>query len=242
MSGEAPEYHGSSQGRPGSYPRPRGRGPIQEVRATGRRSGDGPQPPRLARGSGLPWPIMKPPIEKQPSCKSRHRCDRIPMFPCLRHAVEHGQLLPHAGGESQFLRLPGRQKPLVELSNDWVSACRHQSSHVQHSAHSGPSTPGVGRLPLWRPLSRLNGATPTRAACSVPLAVWDSHCLMRSMNLGAVQSMRTSLNGRSYKHRLGGNPAGSRLRWGTRGKSGRKAKTAGGSSSPGVKTTTRGSE
>ena len=63
-SGEAPEYHGSSQGRPGSYPRPRGRGPIQEVRATGRRSGDGPQPPRLARGSGLPWPIMKPPIEK----------------------------------------------------------------------------------------------------------------------------------------------------------------------------------
>ena len=80
--------------------------------------------------------------QKQPSCKSRHRCDRIPMFPCLRHAVEHGQQLPHAGGESQFLRLPGRQKPLVELSNDWVSACRHQSSHVQHSAHSGPSAPG----------------------------------------------------------------------------------------------------
>ena len=86
--------------------------------------------------------ISIPPSEKQPSCKSRHRCDRTPMFPCLRHAVEHGQQLPHAGGESQFLRLPGRQKPLVELSNDWVSACRHQGSHVQHGPHSGPSTPG----------------------------------------------------------------------------------------------------
>ena len=64
------------------------------------------------------------------------------MFPCLRHAVEHGQQLPHTGGESQFLRLPGRQKPLVELSNDWVSACRHQGSHIQHGAHSGPSAPG----------------------------------------------------------------------------------------------------
>ena len=51
------------------------------------------------------------------------------MFPCLRHAVEHGQQLPHTGGESQFLRLPSRQEPLVELSNDWVSACRHQGSH-----------------------------------------------------------------------------------------------------------------
>ena len=36
-SGEAPEYHGSSQGRPGSYPRPRGRGPIS------RGAGDGSQ-------------------------------------------------------------------------------------------------------------------------------------------------------------------------------------------------------
>ena len=39
-------------------------GPIQEVRATGRRSGDGQEPPRLSRGSGLSWPIMEPPTEK----------------------------------------------------------------------------------------------------------------------------------------------------------------------------------
>ena len=62
----------------------------------------------------------------------------FPVFAMLLSMVSSFRM---AGGESQFLRLPGRQKPLVELSNDWVSACRHQSSHVQHSAHSGPVHP-----------------------------------------------------------------------------------------------------
>ena len=98
-SGEAPEYHGSSQGRPGSYPRPRGRGPIQEVRATGRRSGDGPQPPRLARGSGLPWPIMKPPIEKfavrytlAHSSKTTNYLTQLTQCYCPHHRSLHAPL------------------------------------------------------------------------------------------------------------------------------------------------------
>ena len=75
------------------------------------------------------------------------------MFPCLRHAVEHGQQFPHTGGESQFLRLPSRQEPLVELSNDWF----------WRAATKLPCTaqPALGARPP-------QGSTPPSLASAIP--------------------------------------------------------------------------
>ena len=81
----------------------------------------------------------------------------------LEHGVQDNQQLTHTGCESQLLGLTRRQQALIEDPDDWVVAAGRQRPHVQSAANSGASTQTV-RLPRRVPLSRLKGATPTRAA------------------------------------------------------------------------------
>src|SRR3972149_1190047 len=59
----------------------------------------------------------------------------------LKHGVEDGQQLAHAGGECQLLGLACSQQTLVEGPNHWVEASSDQGSHVEGRPYRGASAP-----------------------------------------------------------------------------------------------------
>ena len=92
----------------------------------------------------------------------------------LEHGVEYDQQLSEAGGESHLFRLPRSTEALVEVAKDRVVPDSHQRSHIQGSAQWVLAQPHTVRFPRRVPLSRLKGATPTRAATSLPLMLPNS--------------------------------------------------------------------
>ena len=89
------------------------------------------------------------------------------------HEIEYGEELAHAGGQGQFLGFACGAKTLVEGSEDRIEPGGHQGSHVQGSPYL-TRPPHTLRFPLMVPLSRLKGATPTRAAISARFKVPSS--------------------------------------------------------------------
>ena len=76
----------------------------------------------------------------------------------FEHGVEDDEQFAHTRDEGHLLRFASRQQPLVEVADDGVVEGCGQRPHVEGAPHSG------ARLPRRMPLSRLKGATPTRAA------------------------------------------------------------------------------
>ena len=76
----------------------------------------------------------------------------------FEHGVEDDEQFAHTRDQSHLLRFTMRQQPLVEVADEGVVAGCGQRPHVEGAR------PQTARLPRRMPLSRLKGATPTRAA------------------------------------------------------------------------------
>ena len=81
----------------------------------------------------------------------------------FEHGVEDDEQFAHTRDHGHLLRFTMRQQPLVEVADGGVVAGCGQRPHVEGAPHSG-APPQTARLPRRVPLSRLKGATPTRAA------------------------------------------------------------------------------
>ena len=66
----------------------------------------------------------------------------LPRTPRLDHGIEHGQELPHAGGQGHLLRFAGGAEALVERVDHRIPAGGSQGPHIER----GP--PGVGKTHL----------------------------------------------------------------------------------------------
>ena len=99
---------------------------------------------------------------KQPSYQSRSGNDRIPSLTGPRHAVQDGQQLSHARGESYLLRFTGRQESLVELTQDRVAATGHQRSHIRCRSNCGSTSP-YPALPPMGPAVSAEGRHPNQS-------------------------------------------------------------------------------
>lgn len=89
---------------------------------------------------------------------------------CTNHGVEDDQELSRAGDQREYFGLAGGDEFGVLGLEDRVVACGHQGGHVEGRADDFTPPPQVVRLPRIMPLSRLIGATPTRAALDCLLA------------------------------------------------------------------------
>ena len=119
--------------------------------------------------------------------------------------VEDGQQFPHHRGERDPLGLPGFEQTLIEAPQDWVVLACHKRCHVERGTDVGARPPQTVRLPLSVPLSRLNGATPTRAAIFLRSRVPSSGS--SAMRVRAVTSpMPGTLLSRSSVSRQAGVP------------------------------------
>src|SRR4051794_5000966 len=82
-----------------------------------------------------------------------------------QHGVERHHQLAHAGRERELGGLPRPTQPLVEGRDRRVGAPRAAATAAMYrQARRVALPPPTVRLPRILPLSRLNGATPTRAA------------------------------------------------------------------------------
>ena len=93
------------------------------------------------------------------------------MFPGLlvaHHGVERDQDFAHHGGKRDLSGpVIDAGEALVEAAHDRVPADRGAGGVEQHAAHAGPAVAGDGADRVL-PLSRVCGASPTRAAISLP--------------------------------------------------------------------------
>ena len=58
-----------------------------------------------------------------------------------QHDVKYGEELTHARDDGNFLRFARSQKPLVELLDDRIEACRADGCHVERRTDAGTTTP-----------------------------------------------------------------------------------------------------
>jgi hypothetical protein len=97
----------------------------------------------------------------------------VPGCLVLAHGVEDRQELAHAGRQRYLLGFARGAQALVKGFEHRIIADGHEGTHVQGRPHLCASTPG-GASPRRVPLSRLRGATPTRAAMRWRLKVPNS--------------------------------------------------------------------
>ena len=89
------------------------------------------------------------------------------------HGVEDHQQLAHAGCEGHLLRLARGQEPLVEVLMTGLQRVA-VNAPMYREVRTLARPPQTVRLPLIVPLSRLKGATPTRAAICLRFSVPSS--------------------------------------------------------------------
>ena len=87
----------------------------------------------------------------------------LPGLLVLDHGIQHRQALAHAGRPRNLLDFARGAQALVKGFAHRIIADGHEGTHGQGSPHRR-APPKVVRVPRREPLSRLNGATPTRAA------------------------------------------------------------------------------
>ncbi len=89
-----------------------------------------------------------------------HVAPRRAMF---EDGVKNDEKFAHTSDQGHLFRFTGRQQLLVEVADDRVVTAAHQRCHIER-ARTRERPPQTVRWPLRVPLSRLKGATPTRAA------------------------------------------------------------------------------
>src|SRR5262247_4760297 len=65
----------------------------------------------------------------------------LPGRPMLQHSIEHRQQLTHTRRQSDFFAFPCRKQPLIKSFDLRIKACRHECTHVQHSAPRRATAP-----------------------------------------------------------------------------------------------------
>ena len=84
------------------------------------------------------------------------------------HRVQLQQQLAHYGHQGHFASFATLPQLTVEIRQAPRAAYRRQGRHVQGPAHHGATAPRMERWPCFRPLSRDQGASPTRAVNAFP--------------------------------------------------------------------------
>ena len=81
----------------------------------------------------------------------------------FHHSVQNSQQFAHAGGDSGFLSLAGRNQPFVETSDDSITSGSYQCRHIECCPDLGSAAPNSA-FPAKLPAIAVKGATPARAA------------------------------------------------------------------------------